>query len=136
MTYWQGDARSAIPLLQRGLDGLDDPVACSFTHANFLNIMALSYANCGEQQAALDLLRTALAEATTHHRPTMMVFLGSHALVHLYAGELALVASTAEQMLELADSPQAPPDWSGSGMVRIWRGWARYFLGAVQLRAK
>jgi LuxR family maltose regulon positive regulatory protein len=127
--FQQGDACRAIPLFQRGLDNLNDPVACSFFHAQAIHFLAQAYAECGQREAGLALLRTALAEATAQQRPTMMIFLGSRMFVHLYAGQLAEAARVAERLLALIDSSQAHPAWSGVGTVELWRGWAHYFLG-------
>jgi LuxR family maltose regulon positive regulatory protein len=131
LSYQQGDARRAIPLLQRGLNNLQDPAAYFFMHGLAVHLLAQAYAECGQREAALALLRTALTEATAFHRPTMLIFLGSRALIHLNAGELAEAAGVAEHLLALFDSSQAHPAWSGVGIVDIWRGWAHYILGLM-----
>ena len=130
--YWQGEAQRAIPLLQHGFDILNDPVAYAFSHTLILLILAQSYAEEGHRETALALLRTALAEATAHHRPAMMIVLGARAIVHFNAGEQAEATATAERMVALADSSQARRDWSGVGFVQVWRGWGAYFLGAIR----
>jgi LuxR family maltose regulon positive regulatory protein len=128
-TYWQGDADRAIPLLLRALDHLD-PAAHSFTYAITLQSLAQAYGNTGQLEKALDLLRTGLAEAIAHNRPERIIFMGARALIHLYAGELAEVARAAEEMLSPARAPATGAQVTGS--VRIWRGWAYCWLGAVR----
>jgi LuxR family maltose regulon positive regulatory protein len=130
MTYWQGDAGRAIPLLRRALPSLD-PVTHSFTHTTFLHTLAEAYINCGQRKKALDLLQSALAEAIVHRRPTMVVLQGARTLLHLHAGELDACADASERMLALADSQPTHPEWSNTGIVRVWRGWACYLLGVI-----
>ena len=132
LSYWQGEARRAIPLLEDCLDCLQDPVAYSFTRAQAINILSLAYAGCGQRETALALLRTALAEAIAHHRPGLVAFLGSRMVIHWYAGELAEAAHAAEHLLATADSWQTHPAWSGAGIVQLWRGWAHYLLGTIR----
>ena len=131
LLYWQGETRRAIPLLQASLAGLQDPVAYSFMYAQMQFFLGQAYAEEGQRETALALLQTALAEATAHHRPVMMIFLGARTIIHFNAGELAEAAVTAERIVALADSPQSRRDWSDVGLVQIWRGWAFYFLGAI-----
>jgi len=128
LLYWQGKAAEAIPLFQRGLEHLVDRVAYSFTVDQATHLLAQAYAYCGERETALALMQKATAEAITHHRPTLMIFLGVQSLIQLRAGDLVAAAATAEQVLTTADLQ----DWSGTGLAQTWRGWAYYFLGAIR----
>lgn len=132
LLYWQGDACRAIQLFQRSLNSLNNPVNYSYVYAQTTHFLAMAYANCGRRETALDLLRGAIAEATAHHRPSLMTLLGSRAIVQLYAGELAEVAAATDHMLAVSESMQAHPAWSGAGLVQVWRGWAHYFLGLIR----
>jgi LuxR family maltose regulon positive regulatory protein len=102
----------------------------SFSHAQALHFMALALSKCGGRERALDLLRPALAEATAHHRPERMILLGARADILLNAGELDAAADTAEHMLSLAHTPAT--DAPEAGIVRLWRGWARNWLGSIR----
>ena len=127
LLFWQGRAAQAIPLFRRGLDYLADPVAYSFTVVQATQLLAQAQASCGQREAALALLRTALAAATAHHRPAQIVFLGVRALILLQAGELAAATATAGQLRAAAELPA----WSGTPLAQVWRGWAHYFLGTI-----
>ena len=49
----------------------------------------------------------------------------------MQAGELTEAARLAEDMLALADSMRARPEWSETGTVDQWRSWAHYLLGSI-----
>ncbi|MCB9097930.1 MAG: hypothetical protein H6632_00205 [Anaerolineales bacterium] len=130
--FWQGDTRQALPLFQRGLDNLKDPVAYTFIHAQMVIHLAQSYANSGHRETALALLRTALADATAHHRPVMVMFLVVRTIIYFNAGELVEAVLHVERVLATANSPQARRDWPSVGLVQVWRGWANYFFGSIR----
>lgn len=129
--YWQGDLRRAAQLLQRGLDELADPVAYRFVRAQMIHLLAQVHAQRGQPAAAHSLLRAALAEATAYDQPTTLLFLISQALIQIYAGHLTAAVPPLEQALARAERQTARRAWSDVALVRVWLGWANYFLGAI-----
>jgi LuxR family maltose regulon positive regulatory protein len=131
LLYWHGDFPRAMTLLQKALDTWQDPVADLFMQSQAILFLAFATANCGQREAALARLRTALAEARSHDRPTVLIYLIGCTVVHLYAAEFATLSRTATEVVTLANAWQARPGWSAASTVQVWRGWAYYFLGLV-----
>jgi LuxR family transcriptional regulator, maltose regulon positive regulatory protein len=125
--YWGGDAHQSIALLQAGL-AQQSPTHL-FARSQALLHLAGAHACIGEQAVGHTLLRTALAEAKTQQRPTLMILLGGLAILHLLAGELSEVIHTAYEAVAAMDELGGRALWQDVGFAEMWYAWGHYLLG-------
>jgi len=125
--YWGGELHQSIALLRVGL-AQQSPTHL-FARSQALIHLAAAHACIGEQSVGHALLRTAVAEAKTQQRPTLMILLGGLTIIHLLAGELGKAIDTAYEAVAAMDELGGRARWQDVGFAEMWYAWCHYLLG-------
>ncbi len=127
--YYDSEPQRAIGLLQLALE--QQAPTHLFARAQALIYLALAHTHTGAKTVGRTLLNSALAEAKTQQRPTLMILSGALAILQLQAGELAAATRTAQQTVAAMDEFGGRALWQGIGFTDMWYAWAHYVLGII-----
>jgi len=118
--YWQGDAEGALRHGQRALNNTPK----KYRHLLFLAVMyaGAAYAMTGLRDKGLQLLSDATSKALSEGSGYAGAYLTVQAGIFFYAGDLAAVKQTAEQILEL---------YKTEAVHAYWFLHAHWFLGSA-----
>jgi LuxR family maltose regulon positive regulatory protein len=118
--YWQGDAEGALRHGQRALNNTPK----KYRHLLLLAVMyaGAAYALNGLRDKGLQLLSDATSKARSEGSGYAGAYLAVQMGIFFYAGDLAAVKQTAEQILEL---------YKSEAVHAYWLCPAHYFLGAA-----